>query len=445
MFRTSLFAAVGVSLALLTSAASARAQSTSDPLASGPVSLENILERVRSVNPDLEVARERYAAALRNETIAGALEDPMLEFAWSPLPTETRAGPLEYRIGLSQRLPFWGKRALRSEVAAGQAAAQGALVEVAEFDLQTEATLTFHEWRFARRAIEINGTTRELLEQFRQIAEQRYRAGLVPQSDALKARVALARIEVQEARYERMKRVTTGRLNALLNRAPDAPLGNPAEPMEVVPGFDYAQLLKVAANARAELKAISKRIDAAESSVALRKREYFPDFNLGVSYAPVEGGTNPMFPDDGDDVVTAMIGMSIPLQVPRRNAALTQARLERDAARSEERAVLLRVQFEVHRAHAAWEEARQIVALYRERIVPVARAELEATRRAYENAQVQFLSLLDSERAYEQFLLEQAAAVRELGEARARLERAVGLSLVDLPALSEAEWKGKDR
>ena len=87
------------------------------PLAQDP-SVKALLEETLARNPDLAAARERTAAAVARVSQAGALSDPMVSIgyekgeAWLP----GRGADTGPRVGVSQELPFSGKRELRREV-----------------------------------------------------------------------------------------------------------------------------------------------------------------------------------------------------------------------------------------------------------------------------------------------------------------------------------------
>lgn len=410
---------------VLAAATTVRAQGFS----AGPVRLPALLEQVRRVNPDLEAARARFEAARHVVGQVSALPDPELSVAWSPKPTQTRAGPLDWRVGIRQKFPFWGERGLHETRADHQALAEESLVHATQFDLELQTRLAFFDWLFAREALAINDANRKLLSQFQRIAEQRYRAGLVPQSDPLKASVALARFEAVDAGYQRAIEDARAQINALLDRPPQAPLGKPQAPPLVLDLPAYQDLAMRALNERPELRAAEEQIAADEAMLQLGRKDYWPDLSVGADYAFVDGGTNPGFAKDGDDITSVMVGLNVPLQLGRRNSAIEERAARVGSARSRAHALSRQVQLEVHHHYTRLKEMREVLALYREQIVPSVRLELDATRQAYSSARASFLELLDSERSLEEVLMQQARALRDYRQSQARLERAVGASV----------------
>ena len=82
-------------------------------------------------------------------------------------------------------------------------------------------------------------------------------------------------------------------------------------------------------------------------------------------------------------------------------------------------------------------QARRAVQLYEERVVPLARARIEATRAGFVASQNNFTTVLEAERGLRAAELELAMARAELGKRSAALDRALGR----IPGLAEGEDK----
>ncbi len=76
----------------------------------------------------------------------------------------------------------------------------------------------YAEWYFVDRAIEIHGSTSELLEELRAVAEARYAAGRALQQDVLQAEVEQRNLDRYGLELNRLKSSIQARINALLNQ-----------------------------------------------------------------------------------------------------------------------------------------------------------------------------------------------------------------------------------
>jgi outer membrane protein TolC len=123
-----------------------------------------------------------------------------------------------------------------------------------------------------------------------------------------------------------------------------------------------------------------------------------------------------------------MVGLAfeVPLQVGRRRAALEEARARLEAARSERAAVEAEVRLAVRSAAERVEEARRVLAVVQDRLLPAARDQLDAARAAFETGQESFLAVIEAERDLREVELGEHEALADLDRRVAELESATG-------------------
>ena len=129
-----------------------------------------------------------------------------------------------------QTLPLWGKRDLRRDAAAADAAQAAARSEVTWTELAARIKTSYAEYY---RAVGNERLTREVLEllsRLEQIAQARYAGGLVAATgcDPCAAR-ADSHAHCELVALESEKRQSRARLNGLLARDAAAPLADPQE------------------------------------------------------------------------------------------------------------------------------------------------------------------------------------------------------------------------
>src|SRR5207244_4888173 len=95
-------------------------------------------------------------------------------------------------IGLSQKFPFPGKLSLKEEVANRSAEITEQALRAKERDLTARVKQTYYDLFLAHKAIQIHHEQIDLLKQFFEIANARFRAGKGSQVDVLKAQVELS-------------------------------------------------------------------------------------------------------------------------------------------------------------------------------------------------------------------------------------------------------------
>ena len=139
--------------------------------------LSSLVAEALQNNPELRAAAKETEAASQRVRPAGALEDPMLEAGLLNVPIQpfslNREDMTMKMLGLSQKLPYPGKRALREQVAAKDAETLG-------YGLRETSNRVVRDVKLAYFDLALTGeTTRQLqnnrliLEQFLRIAEGR--------------------------------------------------------------------------------------------------------------------------------------------------------------------------------------------------------------------------------------------------------------------------------
>lgn len=394
----------------------------SAPLFGGAPFLERreLIRLVLERNPTLRAARFAWRAAVERYPQVIALEDPMLGAGVAPRSIGSSSVDDAPKLDLSQRLPFPGKLRLRGEVALAEAEAAARDFEAARLRLATMASLLFDEYALVARSLEINREHIELLGEFQRIATVRYEAGEAAQQDPIQAEVELTHALHREIVLQTAQRVTGDQINALLHRVPGEILPPPPTraPVPSPPDDAVERLVERALEDRPELAASAARVAAEQSRVDLASREYYPDFVL-------TGSDNRLW--QADDLQPFVgIQVNVPLQRGRRRAAVDEARARLEQARSERLALVDDVRRGVASAADRLVEAEHVSQLYRDRLLPAARDQVDAARSGFETGRNSFLTLIDAERNLLSVELGYEEALADRGRRRAELDRSLG-------------------
>jgi outer membrane protein TolC len=195
------------------------------------LALPELIQEALAKNPEIQAARHRWQAAQERAPQARALDDPefMIELFNYPnrLNPDASANTI---FGLSQRFPYPGKRGLKESLAIKEAEMAAALLRAKEREIASQVKSAYYELFLAHKAIEVHHQQIALLNEFFEIANARFRAGKVTQVDVLKATVELSKLFNILPVLEQQGETAKAKLNILLNRAPQSPLGEPVEP-----------------------------------------------------------------------------------------------------------------------------------------------------------------------------------------------------------------------
>jgi outer membrane protein, heavy metal efflux system len=401
--------------------------------------LEQLVAEVLTNNSALRSARLKWEAMQELPDIVRALPDPMVTYGYWFQSVETRVGPMNQRVGVSQKIPFFGKRSLAS----GKSR-QEALVAMWEYqtlsrELIMRTKSAYYELYRIDRTRDVLTAELDLLKPIIETAQARYEAGRTHQQDVLKARLASTSTQNRLLALNQQRESALARLNALRERPQDSDV-TVGETIKTAGLPDRQAAFSIAERYRQELQAANVMIERDEISLALAKKERWPDFTLGVDYTQINDNTFSSPPDNGRDAVMGFVSINIPLWFGKLRAQQREAekRLEssREARVHAENNVSSEVQDAWFRAQVALDQ----VTLYNESLLPEAQQAFDASQAGYEAGTVSFIDLLDSERALLNFRLGLIMSEAELAKALAALERAMG---VDLARTQEELEKGR--
>lgn len=386
----------------------ASAPPSSIAISTGNMSLNSILELVRKNNPEIQAARHAWAAAENVPEQARALNDPTLGISrmLTKAGVQTTEGPMMDQFSISQKIPFWGKRALRGQAASLAAGVAYQAFRAKSLEIMDRAVRAYYGLYFLDKTTDILAEQQSVLNRFSRSAIRKYAVGKAPETEALRAQVELAKIENDLVTAEEEQQSARARLNALLDRSALAPLGRPQRPDSPIFRWDETAWSRQALTQRPEILALEalKNKSAVERRLAIRN--YFPDLTLGYQYSEIGGGTTNI-PYDGRDVQALTFGLDLPIWLGKENAALRQSRENLAASRSGLAAMIDQTGYEVDDLCVKADTAARLFKLYQDAVLPQAQAALDSSQSSYEVGKTSFLSLLDSERSLLSFELDQ--------------------------------------
>ena len=385
-----------------------------------------VLER----NPTVESARQGWHAARSRVQQSGTFDDPMVDIGLAPLSIGSATARAGYEIGISQKLPWFGKRDL--EASAAEADAAQSDFEVLKRELALSAVLLYDQYFVAARSIEINAHHVELMRALRDAATAQFQAGRASAQDPLQAEAELAHLEHDSAVLAAQRAVTVAQMNELLHRAPELPL--PPPPTELaLPATprtrDTEQLESDAITQRSEVRAARQRARGAQARADRAERESYPDLTVSTSY-------NSMW-DMPEHRWMVGLGFSLPVQSGRRVGAADEARALRAQFDSDAAHLSDAARTQVFVALQQLQESEHVIGLFEKRLLPIARAQIDAARAAFTASQSPFTAWVETEKNLRRVELDYQMARAECDRHRAELERALGR----IPGLDAQEDK----
>jgi outer membrane protein TolC len=383
--------------------------------------VEPLVQEAISRNPKIAAARERHSALQEKIPQAGALEDPMLGFGVVNLPNNfdfNEEDMTAKEVSISQKFPFPGKRALSEEAAAKEADAGAAEIDDIVNQVAKEVKTAFYDLSHAYRAEEVTQRSKSILEELAKITHTRYSLGQAIQEDIIRIQVEISKMVDDLFMLDQKKRALAARLNYLLNRPQNSPVGRPAE-FEFSPvAFSIEDLQQQALAENPMLKALKQDIAARGKNVEVAKRDYLPDFSLKFAYGQRE---------ERLDMYTGMIEMNLPIffkskqerKVAEGYADVRSVQAKYDGAQNE-------ILYMIADMGSMLQRLERKIELYRTGIIPQSRLQIDTALSAYMVNKADFMTLLDSRMRLYRYELDYHEALTDYEKSLAALEAVVG-------------------
>ena len=386
--------------------------------------LSTIVRIALERNRDIAEMRARALAAEARGRAASRLPDLEVKYEQWGVPL---ARPLALNnadtlmVGVRQNFPAWGTLEARGRAASEDAGGARETEKARRQEVAAQVTRTFATYYRAEQELRLHlehvGLTSRVLE-FAKLNQRTGRGGGL--QDVLRLELELTRLHTDVARIERDQRSSRALLNALMDRASDAPLGPPEE-LSVSTGGDVAEMEKALGTNRPELKAAGRAVKRTQALLdETRRAAWIPNLMLGLDYWYMPMG------EEKRHAYGAMVGINLPWLSGRRRDEEREAEQTFMAEQHALEATRNAVTYELHDAAARLDSARQTFQIVDQELLARARRSLEVTQAAYSSGQGDATTLLDAMRSYLQVRIERVRALAEVAMSQTDLQRAAG-------------------
>jgi len=390
------------------------------------LNIDQLVEEALQNNPEILAAKKKWEVFKEKVPQAFALEDPMFGFGIINLPTNFSFRDEDMtmkELSLSQKFPFPGKRSLMKEMAEKEAESVFTQIQGKVHQIIRDVKAAYYDLSHVYRTTEVTQRNKEILENFAKIAETRYAVGEGIQQDVLKAHVEVSKMVDDLIMLGQKKRALEAKLNALLNRPPERPVGEPEELILRKFPFTIEELQKMALEMSPTLKGMKKMIEAKEKAYALAKKDYYPDFNFRFAY-----GQRDNSPDiKRRDMLTGMMEVNIPIfYKSKQDRKVAEAKADIQVIEAQYHAMKNEVLFMIADMGSMIQRVERQLDLYKTGIIPQANLQISSAMSAYRVNKADFMTLLDSQMTVYRYELEYHQALTEYEKNVANLGAVVG-------------------
>lgn len=384
------------------------------------LSLKDLVEQTLHNNNELKA----MAAGVEGEQAlvgpAGSLDDPMLEVQAMNFPVDSfsrrESEMTGVQVGLSQRIPFPGKRAKLREAARYSALAAKDLFEQRKWQIILRLKGVFYGLFLDHQKQALLEDQKTIIRQLIATSRSAYALGKVPQAAVLNLQVEEANLIEELLKVSSDIEAKGNELSHLVGHSGHHRLGRPEEIKltELDPKWDEKKLISFVVENSPRLKALEHRLQAEEAELAYAKKGYLPDFEVMAGYTfrepTVTGGA-------GEDFVSVGVGISVPIWGASKQSNLIDAAVAgKTKTQAEYQDMKLMLEHEVRVAIAELQEAEKRVDLFKGGLLHLTQQAVASSQSAYLTGKVGYSDLLEALRTQynTQYAYQEALAKHEL-------------------------------
>ena len=378
----------------------------SDPPSSSSLTLDELEQMALANNPTLSAALANVRAARGRQIQSGLPPNPKIGYFGMDIGEDDTAG--QHGGFVSQEFVTGGKLRLNRAVGGREVEMQESLLEAQRRRIVNDVQLRFYDSLVAQRRVELTEEIASVSGQLAETSQTLLEALQVSRSDLLQAEIEAQETEIFAANARNQRAEAWRRLAAAIG-VPDLAMTQLAGNLNDALGeygweATYARLMSQSP----ELSAAEARVQRARLAILRARRENVPNVEVMASASHMT--------QNGDDVAGVQVG--IPLPICNRNQGnILAAEAELVAAQNNSRRLELQLQERLAAAYRRYADARQQVERYQQEILPRAQEALELVGRGYREGQVDFISLLTTQRTYIRSNLAYIEALAELRQA----------------------------
>jgi outer membrane protein TolC len=396
-------------------------------------SVDHLIAEALQNNPDVRAARKEHEAALQRISPAGALDDPMIEMGILNLPLSSfsfsREDMTMKMLGVSQRVPYPGKRALKRDVAQLDSESVAHAYAETVNRVIRNTRVAYYDFAVVTASMRLIDQNRAIVRQLIKVADTRYSVGQANQVDVLRAQTQLSKMSEELLKLEREYNLSAAELGHALGRSTSAGAIQPVLELREE-DLDFTKLRDEALERRPQLLALKKITERSERAVELARSDRYPDFDVRFSY-----GQRDSMPDGTrrSDLVSLTVAMNLPVWRQTK----TQPKIAEAVALQDRAASMLEAQFHemyrmLHQQIAMAGQSLKAVRLYRNELIPQSRLTVEAAMAAYQVGRSDFALLLDNQMSVLNLQLAEVTAIASYNKALAEIDFIAGRTPAEL-------------
>ncbi|OHD66193.1 MAG: hypothetical protein A2176_08110 [Spirochaetes bacterium RBG_13_51_14] len=412
-------------------------------------SIAELQRMALSENPRIKAMEAEMQAMKKRVPQSDALEDPKVKLGVNNLPAKsfsfTKEDMTSKEIGISQMIPL-GKLPYQKRIAVQE-------YERALVKLKAEKVEILHMLRMNYYELIYTGSSIKILEdikkQIKLVIESEVaaaKAGMGSITNVIKAKIEYAMIDEEIITLRQKRKEIEQNINYLVGSEADIKIDALSEP-----GFKEIPVESVKKEIFAsnpELKLFSLGVEISKNEILLKKSEYAPDLEIGLSYMQRQdgrrrnafdtmldmGGATTVYKSEKmkrDDMISAMVTLSIPFWFWKKNIPMVdEMKKKNESAKNLYQDKLNDMNARAETLLSQLVKWRDLYRLYHDRLIPQTKLALETSLARYRTSSVEFMPVIDTVRMLLRYEKDLIMAVKEYYASYSELNALMGVEVL---------------
>lgn len=389
----------------------------------GDPTLDELVAEALKNSPEIKASEAGIQAARLRISQAGSLPDPMIMAGYQNEGFDSYTyGEMQgsqWMFSATQPFLFPGKRTLKEEMSKRDAESLEAMHEQLKLKTAARVRELYYDIFLAYKNIELLQEKRQLIARMESLALARYAAGTAMQQDVMMTQTEKYMLLEKEEMGRQKIQSLEAMLASVIGRHQGDALPKPPEPVYRPFLLDLNEAVGLAMQNSPELKSRNKMLEAANTKVAMARKEFYPDFAVSGGYYNRSG--------DFPDMWAATVTFNIPLFFQsKQKPAEMEAKAGVNQADQELAAARLMIEAALRDNYSMLRSSEKLMDIYQQGILPKVRQDIEQTLNGYSAGRGDTLNILSRVKTLLDYELLYWSQFVEREKAIARLQSIVG-------------------
>lgn len=398
------------------------------------LSLQPLIDEALKNNRELLTTQAKWKTSTHKISQSTSLPDPMVMIGyqnegWNKYTYGAMEGS-QWMYSASQTFPFYGKRALKGEMATKDAESTEAMYRATLQKTIATVRGLYYELFLAYKDLDLVRDKTAVFSRIEDAAVARYSTGMAPQQEVLMAQAEKYMLIEKETMLAQKIQSVEAMLGAAIGRSGNPHFGRPLEPAQTVFPYSLEEIQASALENSPEVRSRERMISSAAARIGMANKEYFPDFTIAGTVYKRTG--------DFEDMWSLTATFNIPLfYKSKQEQGVAEAKSLSYEAQHELEGTKLMLSSALRDSYTMFQTAEKLMALYKKGLLPKAYQDFESAIAGYATGKVEAITVISRLKALLDYETLYWGQVVEREKAVARMEALAGIGNSGVAVKSE--------